>query len=171
MLRSFAGCAVLLGVVAAATGCTSDPTCAVACTGNDVCVRGECENAYDRNWTFTAKSIDVAATEPDGTAWDSSDGSPPDPYALIVVDNATVLRTRVQSDSYTADWEQVSVPVLLTANNTFQVSAVDSDTFGDGDLIVMCPDAPLPLDIDTLRSGEFVCSSAGSTLTIGLNPE
>ena len=60
---------------------------------------------------------------------------------------------------------------MVVLRRPIETAASDSDTFGDGDLIIMCPNNPASLDIDTLRSGEFVCANGGTTLTIGLNPE
>ena len=103
--------------------------------------------------------------------WDSSDDSPPDPYATIAVDDLVILTTKVASDTYDADWNETSPAVNLPEANTFQVTATDSDTFGAGDLIVQCPDVPAPLTADMLREGEYVCSGAGGTMTIELNVE
>ena len=159
-------------VLLALAACSDHPkTCPTACTGNDVCIAGECVDAYSRDWVFTAATITVAPTEPDGTGWDTFGDPAPDPYANISVDGIVVLTTDVSSDTYDADWNQASKPIAIMESSQIQVEAIDSDTLGDGDLIESCPDTgTMPLTIDMLRAGRMQCIQTGSTMTIQLTP-
>jgi len=165
-----AGCAIGMVVVCAElVGCVDeDPTCHTPCTGNDVCVRGVCANAFDQDWSFTVTGISITALEPDGTVWDAFDGSPPDPYAMIFIDNVAVLQTDHSSDAYIAHWTNKSPRTRLSETSTFEAKAFDADPLGPGDLILDCQVGALTADL--LRMSGFVCTGAGGRLTIGYTP-
>lgn len=125
-------------------------------------------DVFGHQWTITIASTTVAQTEPNGTLWDV-DNSPPDPYAKVFFNDTQVSTTTVVSDSYTGTWDDVLPPFTINRGDKLRVEEYDSDTFGDGDLILICPGQDVEILADELRAGEIQCTDAGSMMLVELD--
>lgn len=122
----------LLVLLALCAGCGPDPhppppqcTSNAGCAATEVCFDGRCVDALSVSYRL-ALSIDVAPTEPDGTAWDS-DGSPPDVKAQLESGGEPVTNFETQ-ETFHAGWS----PRLLgfQAGQSLALHVDDDDPVG-----------------------------------------
>ncbi len=122
------------------------------------------QDVFDHRWAITIESVHVAATEPDGTAWDL-DGSPPDPYGDVFFRGNQVGTTQKSDNSFDATWDYALPTNVIQQGDTFWVEVYDSDDIGK-DTILICPGQDAQVAATDLRAGEMACDTAGSTLTV-----
>lgn len=107
--------------------CVSNATC----TADQVCFDGACVDSLAVAYRVEL-SIQVAPTEPDGTAWDN-DGSPPDVEAQLDFADPTPQLSFDSVESFHATW----TPRLVgfKTGQTLSLHVDDADTFGGSDFI------------------------------------
>lgn len=109
---------------------TGGQACAACDAHHSTCTAHACALNLDSPWTLVADGADIAATQPNGAAWDT-DGSGPDAFLTCTLDprGAPLGTTTIAANSYSPRWNvdlcQVTARQLMSAG--FRILAWDSD--------------------------------------------
>jgi len=82
-----------------------------------ICASGKCGTVYARQWRLSPLSARISPTDSNGDTWDG-DGSPPDPFIVVLVDGTAVLTTQTVQNSLTPTWTESAV---ININNNTRV--------------------------------------------------
>jgi hypothetical protein len=106
-------------------------------------------------WTITAVGATISPTKTDGSAWDT-DGTPPDAYAKMFVDNVLVGTTSQIDDTLEPAWSYTASPVIITADSKLSFELLDADGFTVDTIITDCK---------TTTDGDQTCTGPQATFT------
>jgi len=121
--------------------------------------------AFGRAYAIIAYS--VTAPQLNGTSQWDIDGSPPDPYAIVLLNNQTLGMTNVLTDTNPATWNQATPPTVIPAGSKLEINVYDDDV-GTDDGILACVLNPLSADdLHRAVGGQTLgCSGNLGTLVI-----
>jgi hypothetical protein len=100
-------------------------------------------------WTITAVSATIAPTKADGSPWDS-DGTAPDPYVKMFIDDVAIATTAQLDDTLVPEWGYSPSPVVIGPDTKLSFELLDGDEFSADPIIVDCK---------TTTDGAQSCSS------------
>ena len=148
-----AACPALFGNGGSGDRCSETADCGSSL----VCVRRECSTPYGWKWRLTVERVRVAQHTPSGGDWDG-DGTPPDPYVVIKVDDVQLLRTQTRENTSEATWTE-SISFVLNSGTRVQVEVWDDD-FLVPEGIAATPNASV--GVTELRAGRMVAYTAAA---------
>jgi hypothetical protein len=132
-------------------------------------------------YTFRLISADIPPTKLSGLAWDD-DGSGPDPFARLYVDNQLVWESAVLENTAKPEWNVV-LPrnVLIPSNRQFRIELWDKDTAVSADPIgslehtglpnTLVPDALTRIELDNRAWVAVMISPPHPYRGVGLSVE
>ena len=142
-----------------ASDCTS-ATCTVgdptSCSGNNICIANNCQNAFGRTYRIKIVSAVFPATDANGDSWDAFGGLP-DGKATVTV-NGVAYTTPSVDDTLTPTWNFLTPAVLIPSATNLTLSVVDADVTFD-DPAWSCTNNPLGADL--IRAGAR-CAGTGA---------
>lgn len=110
-------------------GCDEHRDCAL----DQACFGGSCEQAYNREWSFTLVDGEAPTTDPNtGESWDPAGGAP-DPYVIMRQGAQEIDRTLDDPNTFYPTWGESFVIVLDVADENISFEMVDKDTIVDPD--------------------------------------
>jgi hypothetical protein len=132
-------------------------------------------------YTFRLISADVPPTKISGLTWDD-DGSGPDPFARLYIDNRLVWESSVIENQTRPEWNVVlPANVLIPSNSKFRLELWDRDTAVSADPIgsieriglpsVAMPDALARLELDSRAMAVIMVSAPHANRGVGLSVE
>jgi hypothetical protein len=104
-------------------------------------------------WTITAVGASIAPTKADGSPWDS-DGSAPDPYVKMFIDDVLFASTSQLDDTFDPTWSYSPSPVVIGPDTKLSFELLDADGFSVDPIIVDCA---------TTTDGAQTCTSPQAT--------
>lgn len=132
-------------------------------------------------WSLRIVDAELPQTKPGGLPWDS-DGTPPDPFVRVLVNERQVWESPVKKDTRTPSWN-ILLPrnVEIPENAVFRIelwdhdSAVSADPAGsiqrEGLPATALPDANARLTLDNLAMLTLVASAPRAHQGVGLYVE
>lgn len=134
-----------------------------ACGGEQICISGTCEAAFNRIYRIAVADGQIAGSKPDSTPWDDSTGElgRPDPYVVFYVDGVEIGRTTVAQDTNTPVWNEY-IDAELVPGSSITLEMKDSDLVFDDDIFTCTAD---PISADLLRARSIACEDSGMTGT------
>lgn len=159
-MRTILASLLILPALVACGGVVEDDGCAVACTGDTVCVDTQCVPLFPRSYRLVLQ-VSLASEDPDGSCWDEPFCGDPDPRATLSLDGREVGRTDEASDTRSFRWVDQPFTVTLdtTTEVTLEVVDVDVDV---NDAAARC--VVKPVTASMVRGGRISCfPSAGES--------
>ena len=146
-----------------------------SCPFDQACGGGNCVDLLNRRFTVTQVDVELCDLDVDGVAFDSGDGSSPDPQVELRFGNQTIFASEVQQNALAATFAVPEAQVVITDFSDSFVVDVRDDDEGTAQLM-----DTLSIDVNYpgLRLGEVVtvneadCSESPVTrVGISLQPQ
>lgn len=170
-MRKSASLSVVV-LVASAVGCVDDDgddaSCSASadiCSGDTICISGQCEAAFGRLYSVTNVTVQLPTTDGSGAAWDVGGGAP-DIFVEFFVNNASVGRSSTTQDMFSAAFAG-PFSVQPIGGGALEVRAFDEDLTVN-DLAFTC--AATPLTAALLRGRDLQCAAAGGAVMFRIDP-
>ena len=146
-----------------------------SCPFDQACGGGNCVDLLNRAFVVTQVDVELCDVDLDGVAFDSGDGSAPDPQVELRFGNQTIFSSGVQQNALIATYALSDAQVVISDFSDSFVVEVRDDDEGTSQLMdTLSVDVTYP----GLRVGEVVvvneadCSESPVTrVGIGLRPQ
>lgn len=130
-----------------------------ACTGETICIGGQCESAFGRIYSIVDVSVSVPTTDGAGDAWDALGGAP-DLFITVHVNGASAGTSAVRSDTFSANFSG-PYDATLIGGSDLEIEVWDEDISAN-DRIGTCSASPITASL--LRGRSLECNSNGGFL-------
>ena len=100
------------------------------CVASKVCsMHNACVSPWGKKWELVIESAIVNGYEKNGTAWDSWNGTPPDPYVVVQFDNQAEQQSLSEKDTTKPAWHFTAKGTIYAATS-IKMNFRDADTGG-----------------------------------------
>jgi hypothetical protein len=148
---------------AACQTCNAQPD---DCAGESICIGQQCEDAFNRFYTFSGIQVALGPQDAEGTDWDAFGGAP-DPFVEIRLNDQLFLTTGSVDNTFSASYDNAE-DVLVVAGSVLEVKVLDADV-NAADVALTC--AADPLSADFLRARGLFCEIPGVvSVSVAIDP-
>lgn len=143
--------------------CTNNTSANDTCTGETVCVNGQCVAAFGRVYKVVVANGQLQPNNAAGETWDAAGGLP-DPFVTLTLNGTVLGSTTAVQDTLTPSW-LTQFSTVVPGGSTLVLQVYDEDVAAN-DYMFGC--MLQPVTADALRAYTLSCPSfAGDPAGVG----